>query len=256
MDDTNEGVGRTPREDEQGAERVPGVPGEDEQGFGGEFWEGAQGTRQTPDEDEQPAVQELAPVDRMRARQLNRQASWGAHNWGWLLGLGIVALVLGIIVASHAFGTLGALTWLSGLLLLFLGVAQLLTVGRGGDRRAHLLGGLIAVIGGVVLLVWPGGTLMVVAVVAGITVLAWGVVRGISAVREEHATRRHDLAMSVLLVVLGIVMIVWPKGTVTIIGLLIGLAAIVWGVVIIVSAFRLRELGRHWEEQHSRSRAA
>ena len=212
------------------------------------------GTGRRPDDDDRLVIQEQASVSLREARRLDRQARWAAHNWGWLFGVGAVAALLGILIASHAFHSLHALIWLSGLFLLFLGVAQILTIGRGGDRRNHLLGAIITALGGVVLLVWPGETLHVVAVIAGITVLVWGGVRAWAAFRETHETRMHDLAVGIALVVLGIAMIAWPKGTITIVGLLIGIAAIVWGVVMMAGALRLRRSGRRWLQLHARSR--
>ena len=82
-------------------------------------------------DDERLVGQEQVAVSGREARKLNHEAAWAAHNWGWLLGLGIVALVLGIVIASHAFKSLHALIWLSGLFLLFWGVAQLMTLGQG-----------------------------------------------------------------------------------------------------------------------------
>jgi uncharacterized membrane protein HdeD (DUF308 family) len=206
--------------------------------------------------EERVAPEEAASVSRRQALELDRRAGWAAHNWYWLVGFGVVALILGIVVASHAFGSLHALIWLSGLFLVFLGVAQLLTVGRGGDRRAHLVGALVALVGGVVLLAWPGETLKVVAVVAGVTVLAWGGVHVAAAFGRPHETRTHDLIAGIALIVLGIVMIVWPKATLTLVGLLIGIAAIVWGVTTIAAGLRLRRAGLHWEKAHARSRPA
>ena len=214
-----------------------------------------QGTDGTSDS-EQGIIEEQLTVSRRRARQLDRQAAWAAHNWVWLLGFGVVALVLGILIASHAFRGLHALVWLSGLFLLFFGASQLLTMGRGGDRRAHLAGALVAVVGGTVLLAWPGETLRIAAVVAGITVLAWGLVRGLAALREVHSTRGHDLVVSGAVIVLGIVMIVWPEGTITLASLLIGVTAIICGLVTIAAAFHLRAVGRHWQRLQERKRPA
>ena len=207
-----------------------------------------------PPDEERLVLQEGVTVSRREARKLDHEAAWAAHNWGWLLGLGIIALVLGIVIASHAFGSLHALIWLSGFFLLFWGVAQLMTLGRGGDRRAHSIAALVAIVGGVVLLVWPGETARVAAIVAGITVLVWGVVRGITSWRESHSLRGHDLVIGALLVVLGIVMVIWPEGTITLVGLLIGIAAMVWGLVTIAGAFHLRALGRRWRRLHERAR--
>jgi len=213
-------------------------------------------TEQQAADDEQLVVQEQVTVSRREARRLDHEAAWAAHNWGWVLGLGIVALVLGIVIASHAFSSLHALIWLSGLFLLFWGIAQVMTLGRGGDRRTHLLAALVTIVGGIVLLVWPGETARVAAVVAGITILVWGIVRGVSSWRQAHSLRGHDLITAIALVVLGVVMIVWPEGTITLVGILIGVGAIVWGIITIAAAFHLRALGRRWERLHEHARPA
>jgi hypothetical protein len=105
--------------------------------------------------DDRIVVQEEVSFSRAQAHLLDHQAGWAAHNWGWLLGVGLIAIVFGVIVLSHAFGSLGALVWLTGLFLLFMGIAQLVTMGRGGARGAHLAGALVALVGGIVLLAWP-----------------------------------------------------------------------------------------------------
>ena len=157
---------------------------------------------------------------------------------------------------SHAFGSLGALVWLTGLFLLFIGVAQLVTMGRGGAPRAHLASAVVAIVGGIVLLAWPGETLKVVAFVAGITVLAWGIVRAVAAFGGPAESRGHDGVVGIALIVLGILMMAWPGATVTLIGVFVGLAAIVWGVVMVIGAFKLRKEGRRWLEVRSKARAA
>jgi len=97
---------------------------------------------------------------------------------------------------------------------------------------------VVAIVGGIVLLAWPGETLKVVAVVAGLTVLAWGVVRVVAAFCGPRATRSHDIAVGIALVVLGLLMMVWPGATVTLIGVFVGLAAIVWGVVMVIGCLQ------------------
>jgi uncharacterized membrane protein HdeD (DUF308 family) len=218
--------------------------------------EDTRGDAETRLDDDRIVVQEEVAVSRREAHLLDRRAGWAAHNWGWLLALGLIAVVLGIVVLSHAFGSLGALVWLTGLFLLFIGVAQLVTMGRGGAPRAHLAGAVIAIVGGIVLLAWPGETLKVVAFVAGITVLAWGIVRAVAAFGGPPETRGHDGVVGIALVVLGILMMVWPGATVTLIGVFVGLAAIVWGVVTVIGSFRLRKEGRRWSELRAKARAA
>jgi uncharacterized membrane protein HdeD (DUF308 family) len=195
-------------------------------------------------------------VEDREAHQAARRAGWAAHNWPWVLGLGIVAVIFGLVVLSHAFGSLSALLWLTGLFLLFMGIAQLMTLGRGGRRGAHLLGAAISIIGGLILLVWPGETLRGVATIAGITVLIWGLARLFTALREKRDGRTWDLIAGGALIVLGIIMVVWPNATITLVGVFVGLVAIAWGVLTVMSAFNLRRLGRQWEELHARSHSA
>jgi len=195
-------------------------------------------------------------ADRHEVLLLEHRGGWAAANWGWVLGLGAIAVIFGIVILSHAFGSLSALIWLTGLFLLFIGVAQLLTMGRGGAASGHLGAAVVAIVGGIVLLVWPGETLKVVAVIAGITVLAWGIVRLLSASRSPRDARGHDLIVGIALIVLGALMIVWPSATITLIGILVGLAAVAWGIVMIVGAFNLRKEGRRWREMRAKSRIA
>ena len=218
--------------------------------------EDTRGDAESRADDDRIVVQEEIAMSRREAHLLDRRAGWAAHNWGWLLAFGVIAVVFGIVVLSHAFGSLGALVWLTGLFLLFMGVAQLVTMGRGGARGAHLAGAVVAIVGGIVLLAWPGETLKVVAVVAGITVLAWGVVRAVAAFGGPRETRGHDAAVGIALIVLGLLMVVWPGATVTLIGVLVGLAAIAWGVVMVIGAFNLRKAGRRWQAVRERNRAA
>jgi uncharacterized membrane protein HdeD (DUF308 family) len=171
-----------------------------------------------------------------------------------VLGLGVVGVIFGIVVLSNAFNSVAALTWLTGLFLLFMGIVQLITLRRGAERRAQAIGALIAIVGGIILLVWPGETLKVVAFIAGITFLLWGIVRTLSAFREIGDNRTRELAVGIVLIVLGIMVMAWPSATITLVGILIGLVALIWGIVMIVGALNLRKTGRQWEEVRARSR--
>jgi uncharacterized membrane protein HdeD (DUF308 family) len=218
--------------------------------------EDARNETETHADDDRIVVQEDVALSGSESHVLDRGAGWAAHNWGWLLAFGLIGVVFGIVVLSHAFGSLGALVWLTGLFLLFMGLAQLLTMGRGGARGAHVVGAAVAIVGGIVLLAWPGETLRVVAVVAGVTVLVWGIVRAAAAFGGPLETRGHDAFVGIALIVLGILMTAWPGATVTLVGVFVGLVAIVWGVVMVIGAFNLRKAGRRWRELHATARRA
>ena len=207
-----------------------------------------------PSEDERVVIQEEVAISSHQAHALDRRASWALHNWPWVLGLGVVGVIFGIIVLSNAFNSVKALAWLTGLFLLFMGIVQLLTLRRGESRGIQAIGALVAIVGGVILLAWPGETLKLVAFIAGFTFLLWGIVRTLTAFREMGDSRAREMVIGIALIVLGILVMVWPSATISLIGILIGLIAIAWGIAMIVSALNMRRTGRQWEEVRSRSR--
>jgi uncharacterized membrane protein HdeD (DUF308 family) len=177
-------------------------------------------------------------------------ASWAAHNWGWVLALAMVAVGFGIALISSAFASLSVLAWFAGLFMLFMGVTELLVPVRSGTRGARLAGAAIAIAGGVILLVWPGETLTVLAFVAGIAFTAWGVISVVMALRSrrEGESSLWGIVVGVALAALGILMMAWPTGTLTVVGVLLGVVAIAWGVVTALHALELRRTGLHWQE--------
>jgi uncharacterized membrane protein HdeD (DUF308 family) len=178
----------------------------------------------------------------------DRRPSWAAHNWGWVLGFGIAAIVFGIALVGSAFAGLALLAWLAGLFLVFMGVAELVMPLRAGGRSSQLIGAAIAIVGGLVLLVWPGETLTVLAFVVGIAFTAWGLASIVMALRHRRENGRWDIIVGVGSAALGILMMAWPTQTVALVGVLVGLVAVVWGVVTALNALDLRRTGRRWEE--------
>jgi uncharacterized membrane protein HdeD (DUF308 family) len=209
-----------------------------------------------PPDDERVVIQEEVTISAHHAHALDRRASWALHNWPWVLALGVVGIIFGLIVLSNAFGSVAALAWLTGLFLLFMGIVQLLTLRKGESRGVQAIGALIAIAGGIILLIWPGETLKVVAWIAGLAFLLWGVVRTVTAWREHRDDRARELAVGIALIVLGILVMAWPGAGITLIGILIGLIALAWGATMIVGALRMRKTGHQWEEMRARSRAS
>jgi uncharacterized membrane protein HdeD (DUF308 family) len=204
---------------------------------------------------DRPAVREEVAISLVEVRRRDRRASWASHNWAYVLAVGIAAVVFGTLLLVSAFSTLSALVWLTGLYLVFMGLFQLVTLGSGGQRGARLIGAAVAVAGGLVLLLWPGETLTVLAVVAGITFLASGAIDLVAAFLGPREERLTEAARGAALAALGALMIVWPGPTVTVLGIVLGLIALVWGVSMIAGALALRKTGREWEEMREERRS-
>ncbi|WP_159944869.1 MULTISPECIES: HdeD family acid-resistance protein [unclassified Nocardiopsis] len=103
-----------------------------------------------------------------------------------------------------------------------------------------VLRGLAAVLFGVVALVWPDRTLVVLAVVFGVYALAEGAALGYAAYRSAPGTRAPLAAQAALSVVVGLVALLWPLAAILALVFVIGLWAVLTGVAEIVTAIRLR----------------
>jgi uncharacterized membrane protein HdeD (DUF308 family) len=114
------------------------------------------------------------------------------------------------------------------------------------SRQVAYAVGAVCVIAGLVLLLWPDRTWTVVARVAGILLAVVGLGQVVDSIR----THRSQPYWAVLLVrglinlAVGLVLVLWPDVTVTVVIWLIGLDLVVTGLLGIVTSFRVpAELG-------------
>ncbi|NIL77032.1 MULTISPECIES: HdeD family acid-resistance protein [Rhodococcus] len=115
---------------------------------------------------------------------------------------------------------------------------------------AVLLRGILAIAFGIVALVWPGVTVWAIVVVFGV----YAVVDGISAIVRSIRARKVQsgwvwwLLGGIVSLGAGIVAFVWPEITALAAVFVIGIWAIVGGILEIAGSFRLRSLegATHW----------
>ncbi len=107
--------------------------------------------------------------------------------------------------------------------------------------------GATAIVFGLLAVLWPGITLLALAVVFGVYALADGILAAVSATRIRGA-QRFPLALEAIFgLVLGAAAIIWPEITVLVLVIVIGTWALVTGIFEIVTAIRLRaELEGEW----------
>ena len=95
-----------------------------------------------------------------------------------------------------------------------------------------LLFGILSVGFGVVLLVWPGRTVTVVATLFGLLMIISGVVRFITALLAEGVSQRWLYVVSAILgVVLGVLVMKYPEQTIGVVVLIVALFWIISGMV-------------------------
>jgi uncharacterized membrane protein HdeD (DUF308 family) len=162
-----------------------------------------------------------------------------ATNLWWLLLLaGVAASVLGMLLIFRPFKSVVALAWLLGLFLIVSGFAGLLSA----RRREYGMGiAVLSLVVGIVLLVWPDITVQALAVLAGIGYVVRGVLRAAIALVDRREFWLWILLVGLLGIALGVAIIVWPDVTVAVIGVVLGIGALVTGIGEIVAALELRK---------------
>jgi uncharacterized membrane protein HdeD (DUF308 family) len=167
------------------------------------------------------------------------------RNW-WLVALrGLLAILFGLAAFVWPGLTLVVLVLLFGAYALADGVMALIAGWmhrRGRSGWWMVFEGLFGIAIGVVTFLWPA-----VAALALLSfIAAWAVVTGIfeiaAAVRLRHVIDNEwALALGGLLsVAVGVAIFVWPQGSALALVWLIGAYAILFGILLLAFAFRLR----------------
>ncbi|WP_433608182.1 HdeD family acid-resistance protein [Dactylosporangium sp. CA-139114] len=178
------------------------------------------------------------------------------HLWSLVLR-GAVAIVFGLLALVWPAVTVVVLALLVGAYLVVEGVTAIIAGFRRArdtaQRAAYLLAGLIGVVAGVVALLWPGVTALVLAVLFGVWALMTGVLEIWAATRVRGQWLM--LAVGVLSVVAGVLVLVRPTLGVLAIALVVGVYALVVGALILVEAWR-EYRSRHTPMHHRPASAA
>ena len=108
-----------------------------------------------------------------------------------------------------------------------------------------MLVGIWALLAGVLTIVWPGGTVLALAIILGVYLLVAGTTRLLHALQWRGETHRRLLLAihGVLDVTLGILTLVWPGITVTVLALVLGIELLFFGGFALAAAFEARHAG-------------
>ncbi len=161
-------------------------------------------------------------------------------SWGLLLGVGIVAIIFGILVLANIWGSVKLVAILAGLFLLFAGVVQLATLSGVRHKGGRIVSGVVAAVLGIALIAWPESSVKTVAVLVGIAFLVWGIAWALAAVIDRSEGWGVVAAFGGVLIVIGIIFIAWPGPTIAILMALVGISALLFGISAIAQALALR----------------
>ena len=102
---------------------------------------------------------------------------------------------------------------------------------------------------GLLLFIWPGKTLELAARILGVALLVGAVICGVSWYRDRHKVSQNygTLALGIVCAVAAVIVLAAPRGVVTLLPKLIGVAVIVNGVLNLAQALELRRVdGGSW----------
>lgn len=167
-------------------------------------------------------------------------------HW-WVLTLrGVLALVFGILAVAWPGITLLVLAIVFGAYAIVDGALAAVAATRAAKgRRAPLI--LLAAAGllfGIMCVLWPGLTVLVVTLLIGIWAIVTGVTEIMTAIRmrkEIQGEWLHVVA-GALSVLFGVLVLVWPAAGALTVALIIGIYAILAGITLIVLSLRVRRM--------------
>jgi len=166
-----------------------------------------------------------------------------ANKWWVLLIRGILAVLFGIMAFALPGLTLVTLVLLYGFYALADGLTALWV---GGSSRAwsFVLVGVLGIIAGIFTFIYPGITAIALLYLIAVWAIARGIFEIVTAVqlRKEISNEWALITGGIISIILGVVLIANPTTGALAMVWVIGAFAVVFGVMMIVLAFRVRGL--------------
>jgi uncharacterized membrane protein HdeD (DUF308 family) len=167
-------------------------------------------------------------------------------NW-WLLALrGLVAMLFGVLAFMWPGTTLITLVWLFGAFALVNGILSLVLAAKtpkGYPKVGSLiLGGLLGILAGLLAFVMPGITALGLLILIAAWAIATGVMELVAAVRLRKIITNEWLLIlaGIASVVFGVILLFQPAAGALALIWLIGAWALVFGILLMILAFRMR----------------
>lgn len=173
-----------------------------------------------------------------------------AKNW-WLIMLrGVCAVIFGVLTFVWPGVTLITLVILYGVFALADGALALLaaitgdTADSSAPRWWLAAVGFLGICAGLITLLWPGMTGLVLLIFIAAWAIASGIMQIVGAIRLRKEINDEWLliASGVLAVLFGVSLLAWPGTGALAMAFVIGTFAIMYGVLLISFALRLRKI--------------
>ena len=155
-------------------------------------------------------------------------------------------MILGILVVADPATSVVFVAVIIGIEFVLAGIFRLVAsfTGEGeGHRIWWILLGILSIVVGVFLIRHIGVTISILPIVVGIFWIVQGVMEFFAGIANKNMpSRGWTIFMGALGVVAGIIVVSWPIQTVVALAWLLGIWLVIYGLMTIFSAFRVRRL--------------
>ncbi|WP_203985923.1 HdeD family acid-resistance protein [Sphaerisporangium rufum] len=171
------------------------------------------------------------------------------RQWWAIAARGACAIIFGVLALVWPLITLLTLVVLFGAFAIVSGAFTLFGALRGEpgrDPRTWLIvSGVLAVLAGIIAWIWPGITAFALLMLIAAYAIVIGVAEIVAAVRRRAGgdTEWMYIVSGALAIIFGILLFAWPATGALALTWLIGLFAIVYGISLLVLAYRVHDIG-------------
>jgi uncharacterized membrane protein HdeD (DUF308 family) len=172
------------------------------------------------------------------------------RHWGWVLTFGIITLVTGVAALAWPGRTLVVVAVLFGIQLIVMGIFRFASAFgsqdlTGGTRALLAVLGVFSLIIGLYAVRHILITLIALALLLGIFWVISGVIELFTSVsHREMRGRGWNAVMGILSVLAGLVVLSYPGISLLVLAVVLSVWLLVFGVMEVTLAFRIRSLGR------------
>ncbi len=192
----------------------------------------------------------------MLAQSLREDMQTVTRNWGWFLAAGIAWIVFAFFLLSFNYRTVWAIAVFFGIGFIVGGIMEFAVAAVApGWKWLYVLIGIVSIVAGVIALMWPGETFLVLSAIAGWLLLFYGIIDIVFAFSTRHLEGLWwmQLISGIIMVLLGFWAISPDNETVAtyrgavLLVVWIGVAALFRGISDIIVGFRLRSAHKELE---------
>lgn len=171
-----------------------------------------------------------------------------SKNWWVLLVNGIIALLLGLFAVFSPQDTLVTLAKYFGFLVILagviLGIGVVIRMQKKEPYNWLLIEAIIIIILGAIILLYTEQTLMIFAIIIGIWAITMGILQFmiLASIKDEIENKSIILINAIITLAFGIALFFNPFAGMKIFTILIGIAALIMGVMMIMVAFNVKKI--------------